>query len=60
MERYYFGAVRSLIKWRSTGEGPPYRKFGRNVLYDQADLVAWAESRISGPYASTHQLAEHR
>jgi hypothetical protein len=30
-----------LAKWRLTGEGPPYIKLGRRVLYDLADVEAW-------------------
>ena len=36
---------RTLEKQRVVGGGPPFRKFGRRVLYDQADLQKWAEDR---------------
>jgi hypothetical protein len=35
---------RTLEKWRVTGGGPVYRKFGRRVLYAYSDLLAWTES----------------
>ncbi len=36
---------RTLEKWRSLGEGPPFLKFGRRVLYSRTDLEGWIESR---------------
>ena len=36
---------RTLEKYRVTGDGPVFHKFGRRVLYRLADLEAWAESR---------------
>jgi hypothetical protein len=35
----------TLCRWRIEGKGPPFRKFGRRVLYAHADLLAWAESQ---------------
>lgn len=35
----------TLSRWRGEGGGPPYRKFGSRVLYDMADLIAWAAAR---------------
>jgi hypothetical protein len=45
----YPTAFASLERWASTGEGPPYRKFGRHVAYKWADALAWAEARASAP-----------
>ncbi|MFC3444402.1 helix-turn-helix domain-containing protein [Sphingobium rhizovicinum] len=36
---------RTLEKQRVVGGGPPFRKFGRRVLYAQSDLQKWAEDR---------------
>ncbi len=36
---------RTLEKMRVTGEGPPFRKLGRRVLYVKSDLDAWAEAQ---------------
>jgi predicted DNA-binding transcriptional regulator AlpA len=35
----------TLNKMRLNGNGPPYLKLGRRVLYDVHDLQAWAASR---------------
>jgi len=37
---------RTLEKMRVVGGGPPFRKFGRRVLYTLADLEDWAARRI--------------
>ena len=36
---------RTLERYRVTGEGPEYMKFGRRVRYEQADLDGWADRR---------------
>src|SRR3546814_16113822 len=36
---------RTLEKQRVLGGGPPFRKFGRRVLYAVADLEAWSAER---------------
>lgn len=38
-------SVRTLQKWRISGFGPAYFKFGRSVRYSQVDLLAWLEDR---------------
>ena len=35
----------TLEIWRTTGRGPRFIKIGRNVAYDEADLIAWLESQ---------------
>jgi hypothetical protein len=50
-----FGAVRTLAKLATLGGGPVYRKLGRIVIYDPADLDAWALSRMSAPVRSTSE-----
>jgi excisionase family DNA binding protein len=42
----YLGlAVQTLAKLRVTGGSPPFYKFGRQVLYDRAELDHWIEER---------------
>ena len=36
---------RTLEKQRVVGGGPPFKKFGSRVLYDEADLSEWAKKR---------------
>lgn len=36
---------RTLEKFRLSGEGPAFYKFGRRCLYQRADLDAWAIGR---------------
>ncbi len=39
----------TLNRWRVTGEGPPFIKYGpRLVRYDEAVLDAWARDRTRG------------
>jgi predicted DNA-binding transcriptional regulator AlpA len=35
----------TLEKKRLTGEGPPFIRLGRTIVYDTRDLVAWLASR---------------
>ena len=37
---------RTLEKLRVLGTGPRFRKFGRRVVYDVADLVSWSNERV--------------
>ena len=37
--------VGTLNKLRTYGGGPPYAKLGHTVVYDPADLDAWASER---------------
>jgi hypothetical protein len=47
---------RTLGKDVVYGTGPRYRKDGRAVVYDVADLDDFAESRLSGPVRATSEL----
>lgn len=38
-------SVRTLQKWRVTGAGPQFYKFGRSVRYRRRDLARWVEER---------------
>lgn len=31
------------------GDAPPYRKFGHRRLYLWAEVIAWAEGKLTGP-----------
>lgn len=37
---------RTLEKYRITGEGPRFRRYGRVVRYPVADLEIWKDGRI--------------
>ena len=39
-------SVRTIQRWRGTGEGPPFIRAGaRRVIYDLAQVNAWAAAR---------------
>jgi hypothetical protein len=44
---------RTLEKLRVLGTGPRFRKFGRRVVYDVADLVTWSNERVFDSTAQT-------
>lgn len=46
-------APSTLAKLATLGRGPRYVLFGRRPLYEAAELLAWAEARIRGPFANT-------
>lgn len=50
-------AEKTLATKASRGGGPPYRKFGRVVLYRWDDALAWAEAQLSDPVCSSSELA---
>jgi predicted DNA-binding transcriptional regulator AlpA len=37
--------VKTLTNWRSLGTGPKYRKVGRDVRYDWADVRTWYDQQ---------------
>jgi hypothetical protein len=46
-------SLAKLANARSDGTGPPFRKAGRvRVFYEENELLAWAKSRVSGPWTS--------
>jgi len=45
----------TLKKMRSTGGGPEFRRFGRDVFYERTALDAWATGRLSAPLTSTSE-----
>jgi hypothetical protein len=46
-------APATLAKPACLGGGPIFESFGRRPLYREADLLAWAEARTTGPRRST-------
>jgi predicted DNA-binding transcriptional regulator AlpA len=38
-------SVRTIQKWRVTGAGPQFYKFGRSVRYRRRELTDWVEAR---------------
>ena len=42
---YLCQSVRTIQKWRVTGAGPQFFKFGRSVRYRRRDLFDWVEER---------------
>jgi hypothetical protein len=54
LANYGFGAPATLSKIACvSSDGPPFRKCGRIVLYDIADLHGWVERKLSGRRRST-------
>ena len=51
--RGYRTAPATLAKLASIGGGPVFESFGRKPLYREADLLAWAQGRTTGPRRST-------
>jgi predicted DNA-binding transcriptional regulator AlpA len=37
--------VKTIYKWRLTGDGPVGARLGKHLRYDPADVVAWFESQ---------------
>ena len=52
-ERGYRTAHATLAKLACVGGGPTFHSFGRKPLYREADLIAWAEAKTTGPRRST-------
>ena len=52
-DRGFKTAPATLAKLACIGGGPQFRSFGRKPLYRETDLIAWAESRTTGPRRST-------
>ncbi len=42
----------TLAKLRVRGDGPPFIKIGKTILYDKADLIEWLSAR---KFSSTSQ-----
>ena len=46
-------AKSTLAKLACRGTGPKFRKYGKYPLYEWADALEWARSRLSPPVTST-------
>jgi hypothetical protein len=55
IEKYGFGAERTLAKGVVTGDTPEFHKAGRIVLYTHEALDKWALGKISPPVCSTSE-----
>jgi len=51
--RGYRTAAATLAKLACIGGGPLFESFGRKPLYREADLLAWARTKTTGPRRST-------
>lgn len=55
----YLGiSPKTLAKWRLSGSGPIFRRFGRRRLYHREDLEAWASARKARSTSDPGQPAE--
>jgi hypothetical protein len=43
---------RSLERWRMTGDGPPYLKLGRRVVYRERDVEEWLDAHAHAQHAA--------
>jgi hypothetical protein len=42
----FLGLSKSILnKWRVSGRGPMFRKFGSRVVYLEGDLQSWSDSQ---------------
>ena len=54
-ESGYPTAAATLATKATRGGGPPYQLFGRKPLYRWGSSLAWAQSRLSPPRATTSE-----
>jgi hypothetical protein len=54
----YRTAHATLAKLACIGGGPTFESFGRKPLYREADLLAWAQTKTTGPRRSTSDPGE--
>jgi hypothetical protein len=48
-------SAKTLATMATRGGGPPYRTFGRTVLYKWSEAIGWAEGRLSPPRHTTSE-----
>jgi hypothetical protein len=49
----------TLATWRVRGGGPLFRKLGRIVVYDPADLRTWLDARACTSTSATPARPQH-
>lgn len=49
-------AVGTLNKWRVTGDGPPFMRFGRRIVYPQGPYEDWMWKLLSKQVRSTSEF----
>jgi hypothetical protein len=52
-------SAKTLASMATRGGGPPYRTFGRVVLYRWSEALGWAEGRLTPPRSSTSETPRH-
>lgn len=58
-QRGFVVSSRTLEKLACHGGGPIYRTFGRRAIYKPADLIKWAQARVSQPRTNTSEGSPH-
>ena len=54
--RGYQIAPSTLATKRSRGGGPPFRKWGRRILYDEDELLVWADTQLGPTVTNSSEL----
>lgn len=47
----------TLDTWVTRGSGPPHLKWGYRRLYEESELLAWAEARLGRSRSSSSEAA---
>src|SRR5579872_1783745 len=53
-------AEATLASMATRGGGPLFSKFGARVVYKWADVISWAEKRLTRPVTTTSELTANR
>jgi len=51
--------IRTMMRWRRDGNGPPYTRAGRRLLYSRREIDAWAAGRTFAHRAAEAVSAAH-
>jgi hypothetical protein len=52
-------ARRTCDGWRTNGRGPKFRRWGRAIYLDVADVDDWVRARLSPPIRTTREALDH-